>query len=75
MKRRTKVRPPIALLWTRRDQKRFIDAVERFVATVGDLVIFGRELADVVTVAKAKRIWTRAEKGKTNGTPQPDTPS
>lgn len=37
MAKRRKPRPPIALLWTARDQKRFIDAVERFSSLVYDL--------------------------------------
>jgi hypothetical protein len=44
MAKRRKTRPPIALLWTRGDQKRFIDAVERFVGLVDDLAQLMGEL-------------------------------
>jgi hypothetical protein len=43
VKRRKRV-TPIALLWTRRDQLRFTDAVERLVAQVGDLQLIVRAL-------------------------------
>jgi hypothetical protein len=44
MAKRRKTQPPIALLWTRRDQRRFIDAVERFVGLVDDLAQMTGEL-------------------------------
>ena len=37
MKKRTRKQTPIALLWTRRDQLRFTQAVERFCGAVNDL--------------------------------------
>lgn len=37
MKRKRKQPVPIMLLWSRADQRRFIDAVEELVALVGDL--------------------------------------
>lgn len=39
MKRKRKTSPPLAIFWTRRDQKRFIDAVERMISLVGDIAI------------------------------------
>ena len=36
-KRRKKRHVPTMLFWSRSEQRRFIDAVERFVACVGDL--------------------------------------
>lgn len=45
MATRKRKRPtPIALLWTRRDQLRFTDAVERLVGLVGDLTVIVRQL-------------------------------
>lgn len=40
MKRKSKRRQvPIMLLWSKREQLRFIDAIERLVSIVGDLEI------------------------------------
>jgi hypothetical protein len=43
-KRRKRSVVPIALLWTRRDQLRFTDAVEKLVSLVNDLVVVVEEL-------------------------------
>lgn len=43
MKRRKKS-VPIMLFWSKQDQKRFIDAVERFTATAADLAVVAAEL-------------------------------
>jgi hypothetical protein len=43
MARRRKTSPPLAIFWTRRDQRRFIDAVERLVGLVGDLKVLLEE--------------------------------
>ncbi len=39
MARKRKKSPPLAIFWTRRDQLRFIDAVEKLVGLVGDLTL------------------------------------
>jgi hypothetical protein len=53
---RKRKRPtPIALLWTRRDQLRFTDAVERLVGLVGDLTIVVKELKTERLAAQPKR--------------------
>ena len=44
MVKRRKRPVPIALLWTRRDQLRFTDTVERLVSVVGDLVVIVEDL-------------------------------
>lgn len=43
MKRRRKQPTPIMLLWSKAEQRRFIDAVERLVSTVNDLVVLLEE--------------------------------
>jgi hypothetical protein len=37
MKRRKRASMPIMLFWSKAEQRRFVDAVERFVGLVGDL--------------------------------------
>jgi len=39
MKRRKKNPRPLCVIWNARDQRRFIDAVEKFAGLVGDMTI------------------------------------
>jgi len=62
MKRRRRTSMPIMLFWSKRDQKRFIDAVERFCSMVNDLEV-------ILAPVKRKRKMTST----TNGHAQPAT--
>jgi hypothetical protein len=57
--KRRRRQTPIALLWTRRDQLRFTDAVERLVSIVNDLVVVVGEL-------KKERVRRRPTKRPVN---------
>lgn len=47
-RRKTRYSTPLMLFWSKRDQRRFIEAVERFVSLVNDLDV-------LVSTAKRKR--------------------
>jgi hypothetical protein len=64
MTRRRKTQTPIALLWTRRDQRRFIDAVEKFQSLVNDAERFTRLLDVQLSALLAKPARRRAAKNE-----------
>jgi hypothetical protein len=68
---------PIILFWSKREQKRFIDAVERFISAVGDieslLVEPKRRAQAAAATRKANEAAKKAveELTKANATPTP----
>ena len=68
MAKRRKAVTPIALLWTRRDQRRFTDTAEKLVSLVNDLAVIVREL-QAEHARRPRRKPAAAAPGATEGTP------
>lgn len=69
MAKRKRKTTPLLLFWSKKEQTRFIDAVERLVALVGDAEVLAREL-------KAEREVRKHSRGKKAAKPAgglPDT--
>lgn len=60
-KRKRKAPIPLALLWTRRDQLRFIDAVEKLVSHGNDLAVLLREQQQIIS---EMRHWPKRTRKK-----------
>lgn len=54
-RKRTRRITPIALLWTRGDQRRFTDVVEKLVAHVNDLAVILSELKELHQARSRRR--------------------
>lgn len=65
--RKRKGSTPLMLLWSKAEQRRFIDAVERLVATVGDMQVIWREEKQERSARAQKAARTRKERSATGG--------
>lgn len=68
-KRRQKQVVPLMLFWNRRDQMRFIEAVERLVSQCNDLGLLIDLLRNVVTVIEANNQPKRRRPAKLDQAP------
>jgi hypothetical protein len=69
MKRKRKMRgfTPRMLFWTLQDQRRFIDAVEKFCQTVNRLELTGKGLDELLQFRQAKKQKRRKVVASVNG--------